>query len=65
MVEVRRKPRETTPALIRRFSLKVRVSGILKEAKKRRFHTSPLNKEKRKKKALRKIEKKKEISLLE
>jgi len=41
------------------------VSGILKEAKKRRFHTSPLNKEKRKEKALRKIEKKKESSFLE
>jgi len=64
MVEVKRRPREIAPALIRRFSSKVRKSGVLSEATKRRFYSSPLNKEKRREKALRKIEKKKEISSL-
>jgi len=63
MVEIKRKPRETISAFIRRFSSKVRMSGVLKEARKRQFYISSLNKKKRKEKALRKAEKKRERSL--
>lgn len=59
MVEVRKKPKETTVSLIRRFSSKVRMSGVLVEAKKRQYKKSPLKKRAKKEKALRRIEKKK------
>lgn len=55
MVEVRKKPRETTFSLIRRFSLKVRMGGILQEAKKRQFYHPPLSEKEKKEKALKKI----------
>lgn len=61
MVEVRKKPRETTPALIRRFSTKVRMSGLLIEAKKRRFHVPPLSEKEKKEKVIRKALKKKNL----
>ena len=63
MVEIRRKPRETITAFVRRFSSKLRMSGVLREARKRRFHISSLNKSKRKEKALRKVKKQQESSL--
>lgn len=64
MVEARRKPKETTPSFIRRFSRKVRMSGLLNEARKRRFHKASLNKKKRKEKALRRIQKRQEATSL-
>jgi len=63
MVEVRRKPRENTSALLRRFSSKMRLSGVLREARKRQFSSSPMNDREKKSKALRRIEKKKEHML--
>lgn len=38
MVEVRKKPRETTASLIRRFSRAVQTSGLLDNAKRKRFY---------------------------
>jgi len=52
MVEVRKKPRESTAALIRRFSRAVQVSGLLDEAKSKRFHSRPQSTYKEKKRAL-------------
>jgi len=57
MVEVRKKPKETTQALIRRFSSIVRMSGILEEAKRRQFYQRPLNKRQRKERALKRLKK--------
>lgn len=41
MVEVRKKPRETTASLIRRFSRAVQTSGLLDNAKSKRFYRKP------------------------
>lgn len=57
MVEVRKKPKETSPSLARRFSSKLRMSGVLLEARKRQFNKPSRNKTARKEKALRRISK--------
>lgn len=57
MVEVRKKPKENTTSLARRFSTKLRRSGVLLEARKRQFKKRPLNKRARKAKAIRRIQK--------
>lgn len=51
-VEVRRKPRESTSSMLRRFSRKVQLSGILLSAKKSRFQKKPRSKNLRKKDAM-------------
>ena len=55
MVEVRKKPREAVHSLVRKFSSRIRLSGILKEAKKRQYCQVPLGKKERKEKALKKL----------
>jgi ribosomal protein S21 len=62
MVEVRKKPKETSVSLIRRFSSKVRMSGVLVEAKKRQYHQAPLKKRAKKEKAIRRLKKAGKIS---
>lgn len=57
MVEVRRKNREAILALIRRFSLKMKKSGVLNGARKRQYFASLLSDKEKKEKALKKIEK--------
>jgi len=47
VIEVRRKEGETLGALLYRFSKRVKHSGILKEAKNRRFHFRNVNRNKR------------------
>lgn len=37
MVEIKKKPRETTSSMLRRFTQRVRESGILVNAKKSKF----------------------------
>ena len=70
MVEVYRKPGENVTSLVKRFSWQVIRSGILLEAKKRRFYIKPLNKRARREKALyrvrktREIERKKKLGLM-
>jgi len=59
-MEVRKKEGEAVNSLIFRFIKKVQQSGILRETKKRRFHTRPVNRLKRKLSALHREEKKRE-----
>ena len=61
-MEVKRREGEPTYAFIYRFSKKIRRSGILREAKKRKFKTRPESKLKKKLSALHREKKKKEIA---
>ena len=60
MVEVKRKPGESVLSLVKRFSTKVRLSGILIEVKKGIHYQKPLNKRARKEKALLRLQRQKE-----
>lgn len=60
-MEIRRREKESISSLLYRFSQKVRRSGILLEAKKRRFHRRPINRRRRRVSARYREEKKKEI----
>lgn len=62
MIEIRKKENENTASMLYRFSKKVQQSGVLKEAKKRRFRGRPQNLLKRKLKALYRSQKKKEVA---
>lgn len=59
-VEVKKKPRESVSAMLRRFSRKVQLSGILLSARKSRFKNKPKSKNLRREKALYREKKKKE-----
>ncbi|MDP2934479.1 MAG: 30S ribosomal protein S21 [bacterium] len=58
-MEVKRKPRESTSFLLRRFTQKVRESGILVQAKKNRFHIKKQSRLQRRKGALERVAKRK------
>ena len=60
-MQVRRKENETTGSFLYRFTKKVRQSGILREAKKRRFHKRSPNLNKRKQAAMYREVKRKEV----
>lgn len=47
MITVRKKEGESPSVLFFRFSKKIKQSGVLKEAKKRRFHHRSVNRRKR------------------
>jgi len=51
-VKVNKKPKESVNAMLRRFSRKVQLSGILLEARKSRFQQRKKSKNMRKKDAL-------------
>ena len=53
MIELKKKEKETTTNLLRRFTKKVRQSGVLLQARRNRFNVRPKNKLKKKKSALR------------
>lgn len=55
MVEVRRRERETTAAMLRRFTRRVQQSGALMHARKRKFHPSKVTKRSIRESALRRI----------
>lgn len=55
-IEVKRKNRETTTSLLRRFSRRVQQSGILLEARKTRFRLRPPTKRAKKQSALRRVQ---------
>ena len=55
--EVRKQERETNQALIRRFTKRLRDSGILITAKRGQFRKRPKSSEMRKRTLLRKLEK--------
>ncbi len=61
-MQVKRKEGETIGSLLYRFSKKVRQGGILREARKRRFHDRPQNKNKRRLAAIYREDKKKEVA---
>jgi len=63
-IEVRKKENENINSLLYRFNKKVQQSGLIKEVRKRRFRTRPLNKRKRRLSALYKVKKEKEIMTL-
>lgn len=60
MVEVRKKPRESTSSLLRRFSQRVRESRILVNAKSSMFQKKKVSKTERRKEALERTKKRKE-----
>lgn len=55
-LEIRRKPKESTQSLIRRFTQRVRRSGVLIQARKIRFREEPKSKQAKKRAALRRVE---------
>lgn len=65
MVEVRRKDKETFGALLRRFTRRVQMSGILKEARKTRFYAKAPTKIKKRDSALRRLKVTQERTRLE
>jgi ribosomal protein S21 len=58
-MEVKKKLKEPTSFLLRRFTQKVRESGILIQVKKNRFHTKEQSRLQRRKGALERIAKRK------
>jgi ribosomal protein S21 len=60
-MEIKRKEGESGTSLLYRFSKKVQQSGILKEVRKRRFHTRKANRNKRRVLALKRSGKKREL----
>lgn len=55
MVYVRRKDRETTAAMLRRFTRRVQQSGVLLRARKTRFFVKPQSRSARRNKTLRRL----------
>ena len=55
--EVRKQERESNQSLIRRFTKRIRQSGIMAAAKRAVFYRKPLGEEMQKQIALRRIEK--------
>ncbi len=64
MVKVIKKEGESSSALLFRFSKRVKQSGILKEAKKRRFRSRPQSKLKRSVSAKHRSDKRSEVEKL-
>ncbi len=59
VIEVKKNSNESNMSLIRRFSRKVRDSGIIQKVKSKRFNQRALSRLKIKENTLRRIEKKK------
>lgn len=64
-LEVKKQPRETSQSLVRRFSKRVKLSGILLRARKTRFHARKQSKQMHKRSALRREELKREYERLQ
>ena len=62
-MEVKRKEGESASSFLYRFNKKIQQSGVLREAKKRRFHHRSANRLKRKSSALHRVRKAKEREL--
>jgi len=54
-IEVRKKERETTQNLLRRFTRRIQQSGVLLRARRSRFYVPTLTKRQKKLSALRRI----------
>lgn len=64
-LEVKKEARETSQSLVRRFSKRIKQSGILLRARKARFKERPKSPQLKKRSALRREELKKEYKKLE
>jgi ribosomal protein S21 len=64
VIEVRKKEKETSESLIRRFSRRVQQSGVLVHARKARFLKDEKSKREKRNEALYKIKIRKEIDKL-
>lgn len=64
MIFVSRKENETSSALVRRFTMRVQASGVLKEAKVKKFYRKPINKNIRRAAKLEREGKRREITKL-
>lgn len=64
MIEVKKKERETSESLIRRFSRRVQQSGVLMRARKVRFRLDEKNRREKRLEALYKVKIRKEIGKL-
>jgi len=64
MIQVKKKDRETSESLIRRFSRRIQQSGVLMDARKSRFQTSKKTKIKQRQEAMYKVKIRKEIDKL-
>lgn len=62
-IEIKRKEGESASSFLYRFNKKIQQSGVLREAKKRRFTNRPVNRLKRKLSALHRTRKAKEREL--
>ena len=60
-MEIKRREGESISAFLYRFSKKIRQSGILREAKKRKYRHRPVSKSKKRSSALYREQKKKEV----
>ena len=63
-IRVNKRKGENFSSLIFRFNRKIKRSGILREAKKKMYFRRPINKNQRRKSALYREEKKREIEKL-
>lgn len=63
-ITVKKKERETSGAFLRRFSRKMQQSGVLVNARKKRFYEEAPNKRAVRLQALRKVKTKKSIDIL-
>ena len=64
-LEIKKEGRETSQNLVRRFSRRMKQSGILLRARKARFKEKPKSKQMKKRSALRREELRKEYEQLE
>jgi len=64
MIEVRKKDKETTESLMRRFSRRIQQSGVLVRARKTRFKNDEKSKTEKRQEALYKVKIRKEINTL-
>ena len=64
MIEVRKKDKETTESLMRRFSRRIQQSGVLVRARKTRFRNDEKSKTEKRQEALYKVKIRKEINTL-
>ena len=64
MIEVRKKDKETTESLMRRFSRKIQQSGVLVRARRTRFRNDEKSKTEKRTEALYKVKIRKEIDKL-
>jgi len=64
-LEIKKEERETSQNLIRRFSKRIKQSGILLRARKVRFREKPKSRQLKKRSALRREQTKKEYAMME